>query len=345
MEKRNEKNIPFFILLGFVTLLFLWLLKPFFYPIFWAAVIAGISRPLYFRITNRIGRPTLSLFLLFFSIVFVMMIPLTGLGIMIFNESSDLYQLAKPGQQSLNDGFQRILDALTENYFARVVGINRELVIAKTTEATRSLANYLVIHLKDLTQNTLGLMVQFGIMLYTLFFFLRDGEKFLTMITKIIPIDREQQQFLFRRFVAAARSTLKATLIIGGIQGAIGALVFLITGVKGAFVWGVLMVVMSIIPVVGCTIIWAPAGVIMLLMGNIWQGILILAAGFFIISTVDNLLRPVLVGRDVEMHPLLIFLSTLGGIALFGFSGFVIGPVVTALMMAVWEMHGKFYRR
>jgi predicted PurR-regulated permease PerM len=344
MEQRKENNIPFYILLGFVTLLFLWLLKPFFFPIFWAAVIAGISRPLYFRINDRLGRPTMSLLILFVSIVFVMMVPLTGLGIMIFNESADLYQVAKPGQESLNAGFQRILDALTDNYFARLVGVNREMVVARATEAVRSLANYIVIHLTDLTQNTLGLLVQFGIMLYTLFFFLRDGERFLAMTTKIMPMDGEQQQFLFRQFVAAARSTLKATLIIGGIQGAIGALIFLITGVKGAFVWGALMIVMSVIPVVGCTIIWAPAGIIMLLMGNIWQGILILAAGFFLISTVDNLLRPVLVGRDVEMHPLLIFLSTLGGIALFGFSGFVIGPVVTALLLAVWEMHEKFYQ-
>jgi predicted PurR-regulated permease PerM len=181
-------------------------------------------------------------------------------------------------------------------------------------------------------------------MLYTLFYFLRDGEKFMDMMAKVMPMDAEKQQFLFRQFIVAARSTLKATLIIGGIQGAIGSVVFLIGGVKGAFVWGALMIFMSIIPVVGNAIIWVPAGVIMLLMGNIWQGIMILAAGVFVISAVDNLIRPVLVGRDVEMHPLLIFLSTLGGIALFGFSGFVIGPVVTALLIAVWEMHEKFYQ-
>ena len=281
METKDNKNIPFFILMGIVTLLFFWLLKPFFFPIFWAAVIAGITRPLYFRINDRIGRPTLSLAVLFLAIVFTLLVPLAGLGMLIFNESSDLYQIAKPGEHSMNIGFQRIIGALTDNYFARMVNINREMVMARATEAVQSLANYILGHLTDITQNTLGLLVQFGIMLYTLFFFLRDGQRFLAMAAKIIPVDEEKQRFLFIRFIVTARSTLKATLIIGGIQGAIGALVFLIAGVKGALIWGVLMIVMSIIPVVGCTIIWAPAGIIMLLLGNIWQGILILAAGFF----------------------------------------------------------------
>jgi predicted PurR-regulated permease PerM len=287
----------------------------------------------------------LSLSLLFFAIAFVIVVPLTGLGMLIFNESADLYQTVKPGQESFNAGIQKIIDAFTDNRLARLIDINREMALAKATEAVRSLANYIVIHLSDITQNTLGLLVQFAIMLYTLFYFLRDGDSFLSMAAKIMPVDEEQQRFLFRQFITTARSTLKATLIIGGLQGAIGAIVFLIAGVKGAFVWGALMVVMSIIPVVGNAIVWVPAAAIMLLMGNIWQGVLIFAAGFLIISSVDNLLRPLLIGRDVEMHPLLVFLSTLGGIALFGFSGFVIGPVVTALLIAVWEMHEKFYNR
>jgi predicted PurR-regulated permease PerM len=344
MAHANTKNIPFLLLMGFVTLLFFWLLKPFFFPIFWAAVIAGMTRPLYSRINDRIGRPALSLSLLFFAILFVLLVPLTGLGLLIFNESTNLYQLVKPGPQNINVSFQRIIDGLTDNYFARLVDVNREMVIAKATEVVQSLANYIVVHLTKITQNTLGLLVQLGIMLYALFFFLRDGDRFMAMAGKMMPVDEEQQRFLFRKFISTSRATLKATLVIGGVQGSIGAILFLITGVKGAIIWGALMIVMSIIPVVGNAIIWVPAGVIMLLLGNIWQGLLILAAGTFLISTVDNLFRPVLIGRDSEMHPLAIFLSTLGGIAMFGFSGFVIGPVVTALMIAVWDMHEKFHQ-
>ena len=141
-----------------------------------------------------------------------------------------------------------------------------------------------------------------------------------------------------------ARSTLKVTLLIGGIQGILGGIVFFITNIEGALIWGLLMIVMAIVPVVGCSVIWGPAGVLMLLTGHIWEGVLILVFGVAVISMIDNLLRPVLIGKDVEMHPLLIFLSTLGGIVLFGFSGFVIGPIITSLLLAIWEMYDEFYR-
>lgn len=344
MENKKDKGIAFLALMAGATLIFLYLLKPLFFPIFWAAVIAGISRPLYFRINDAIKHPTLSLTVFFLLLILVIMIPLTGLGVMIFNESVELYQLVKPQEKGMNPSLQRIIDALTDNDFAKLALVNKDLLVSKATEAIRSIANYLLIHLKNITQNTLGLIVQFGIMLYTLFYFIRDGKKFVSMTGKFLPIDEEKRLFLFERFIAAARSTLKATLVIGGVQGMLGGLTFWITGVKGAFIWGSLMILMSIIPVVGCAIIWVPAGIIMLVLGHIWEGILILAVGILLISTVDNLLRPVLIGRDVEMHPLLIFLSTIGGISLFGFSGFVIGPVVTALLIALWDMYEKFYQ-
>jgi predicted PurR-regulated permease PerM len=179
-------------------------------------------------------------------------------------------------------------------------------------------------------------------MLYTLFFFIRDGDKFLGMAMRVLSLGQEREKVLYERFVATARATLKVTMIIGGLQGSLGGLMFWVTGIEGALVWGVVMILFSIVPVVGCSIIWIPAGVIMLLMGHFWKGILILAFGVFVISMVDNLLRPILLGRDVQMHPLLIFLSTLGGLSLFGFSGFVIGPIITSLLLAMWAMYDQF---
>ncbi len=344
MENDKEKKTAFFVLMAAVTIIFLYLLKPLFFPIFWAAVIAGITRPLYLKLNDRIGRPGLSITLFFLVLLLVIMIPLVGLGIMIVDESMDIYQLVKPGGKELNAGLQRIFNALMDNEFAKLVLINKDTLIAKATEALQSLSNYLFVHIKNITQNTLGFVVQFAIMLYTLFYFIRDGGTLLSMAGKLLPIDDEKRIFLFNRFIITSRSTLKATLVIGGIQGMIGMLMFWAAGVKGAFIWGSVMIIMSIIPVVGCAIIWVPAGLIMLLIGHFWQGILILAVGILVISTVDNFLRPLIVGRDVEMHPLLIFLSTIGGIALFGFSGFVIGPVVTALLISLWDMHEKFYQ-
>jgi predicted PurR-regulated permease PerM len=122
----------------------------------------------------------------------------------------------------------------------------------------------------------------------------------------------------------------------------LGGIIFLITDIEGAVIWGLLMIIMAVVPVVGCSIIWGPAGILMLLSGQIWEGVLILASGILVISMVDNLLRPILIGKDVEMHPLLIFLSSLGGIVLFGFSGFVIGPIITSMLLAIWTMYEEF---
>jgi predicted PurR-regulated permease PerM len=341
----KNSNISFFAILVLVTILFLYLLWPFFFPIFWAAVIAGVFEPLYNRINEKLRRPNLSTVILFLIIALIILLPAGIVGTLVFNESVQLYQALSPDTKHMDRNFQHLINSITSNSIAHLFHINKAMLIAKTTEIAQGITNYIFIHLTQLTQDTLGLLVKFAIMLYTLFFFVRDGDRFLRMAMKVIPLGMGREKFLFDRFIVTARSTLKVTLIIGGVQGVLGGIVFFITDVEGALIWGLLMILMAIIPVVGCSIIWVPAGILMLLTGHIWEGVLILAVGTLVISTVDNLLRPVLLGKDVEMHPLLIFLSTLGGIILFGFSGFVIGPVVTSLLIALWEMYEEFYQQ
>ena len=345
MGNTKNSNIPFFIIMGLATVLFLYLLKPFFFPIFWAAVVAGIFRPLYRRINDRLNRPSFSTAILFLIIVLIIFLPALIIGTLVFRESLHLYETLKPDAQNIDRNFRHIIDALADNPFADLFRINRAFLVEKTAEVVRGITNYIFVHLKELTQNTIGLIVKMAIMLYTLFFFIRDGEKFLRMAMRLSNLGMGRERFLYERFIVTARSTLKVTLIIGGIQGILGGLIFIATNVEGALTWGLLMILTAIIPVVGCSIIWAPAGILMLLTGHIWEGVLILAAGVLVISTVDNLLRPILIGKDVEMHPLLIFLSMLGGIVLFGFSGFVIGPIVTSLFLSILQMYEEFYRQ
>ncbi|MBU4121373.1 MAG: AI-2E family transporter [Proteobacteria bacterium] len=345
MGNTKNSNIPFFIIIGLVTVLFLYLLKPFFFPIFWAAVIAGIFRPLYRRINGRLNRPGLSTAILFLIIVLIIFLPALIIGTLVFRESLQLYETLKPDAQNIDRNFRHIIDALADNPFADPFRANRAFLVEKTVEVVRAITNYIFVHLKELTQNTIGLIVKMAIMLYTLFFFIRDGEKFLRMAMRLSNLGKGRESFLYERFIVTARSTLKVTLIIGGIQGILGGLIFIATNVEGALIWGLLMILTAIIPVLGCSIIWAPAGVLMLLTGHIWEGVLILAVGVLVISTVDNLLRPILIGKDVEMHPLLIFLSMLGGIVLFGFSGFVIGPIITSLFLSILQMYEEFYRQ
>jgi predicted PurR-regulated permease PerM len=344
-ERDHHGDITFFVILGLVTILFLYLLWPFFFPIFWAAVIAGVFRPFYRWINGKLNRPNLSTAILFVLIALIILLPAGVVGTLVFNESVQIYTGLSPDAKQMDKSIQKFINTIADNSISHMFHINKAFLIAKTTEVAQSITNYIFVHLTQLTQNTLGLLVKFAIMLYTLFFFVRDGGQFLQTGMKVLSLGMGRERFLYERFMTTARATLKVTLIIGGIQGILGGIVFFVTGVEGALIWGLLMILMAIVPVVGCSIIWVPAGILMLLYGHIWEGILILAVGTFVISTVDNLLRPILLGKDVEMHPLLIFLSTLGGIILFGFSGFVIGPVVTSLLIALWQMYQEFYRK
>lgn len=345
MGPLKNGNVFFFIVLGAVTLLFLYLLQPFFFPIFWAIVIAGIFQPLYRRINQRLNRPNLSTVIIFLFIAVIILLPLGSVAKLVFTESFQLYETLKPGTRNIDRNFQRILDAMTDNPLAESLPIDKELLSEKAAEIMRSIASYIFVHLKSLTQNTLGLLVKLAIMLYTLFFFIRDGDRFLQSAIRLFPLGLGRERLLYERFIVTVRSTLKVTLIIGGIQGVLGGILFFITGIEGALIWGLLMILMAVVPMVGCSIIWAPAGIIMLISGYIWEGVLILGAGVLLISMIDNILRPVLIGKDVAMHPLLIFLSTLGGIVIFGFSGFVIGPIITSMLLATWDMYDEFTKK
>jgi len=338
----RNSNILFFLVLGVVTLLFLYLLKPFFFPIFWALVIAGIFQPLYRWINRRLHRPNLSMTIIFLFIALILLLPLGTAGKLVFTESVQIYETLKPGTRNIDQNFQRIISVIADNPLADSLHIDKGFLSEKAAEIVRSIANYIFVNLKELTQNTLGLLVMMAIMFYTLFFFIRDGDKFFQSAIRNFPLGMGRERLLYERFVLTVRATLRVTLIIGGIQGVLGGILFLITDIEGALIWGLLMILMAVVPVVGCSIIWAPAGILMLINGYIWEGVLILGVGVFVISMIDNVLRPILIGKDVAMHPLLIFLSTLGGIGLFGFSGFVIGPIITSLLLAVWDMYGEF---
>jgi predicted PurR-regulated permease PerM len=344
METSRIQNISFFAALVIVTTLFLYLLKPFFFPVFWAAVIAGISTPLFRRVDEKLNRPTLSAAVVLVIVILIIILPGGIIGTLLFAESMQMYGAMNTEGDNIGKSIETITGAIRNNPYVASLHLDEKFLTDKFSEIARSISNFMFVHLTDLTQNTLLFVVQFAVMLYTLFFFIRDGDKFLVMAIKLITFGKNREKILYERFVTTARATLKVTLIIGGIQGFLGSLIFWFTGIEGAIVWGAVMVFAAIVPVVGCSIIWAPAGVIMLLTGHTWEGVLILASGVLVISMVDNLLRPVLLGRDVQMHTLLIFLSTLGGISLFGFSGFVIGPIITSLLLAIWAMYDQFYR-
>lgn len=343
MSNPKTQNTLFFISLAAITILFLFLLKPFFYPIFWAAVFASIFRPLYLRLLRKTGRPNCSAAVMLLAILVMILLPLVLIGTLLVNESFHIYTALSEDHSQIREFVDGIPDRIMNNEYIKRLNINEEMLAGKFSGLAKDLTNFIFNNLKGLTQNTLIFIGMFLVMLYALFFFIRDGDTFLKTASHLLPLGDERERMLYERFTSAARATLKGTLVIAFLQGSLGGLLFFIVGIEGALIWWVLMVFLAVIPGVGCSIIWFPAGVIMLFNGYLWEGITIFVTGLFIISSIDNILRPILVGRDIQMHPLLILVSTLGGIAVFGISGVVIGPIITALLFSLWEMSGRYF--
>ena len=343
MEMQKVRKNIFFAILIIGTVAFLTLLKPFAYPIFWAAVIAGIFGPLYKRINRRLRKPNVSTAIMVLLVVFVILLPLAFVASVLLAQAVDMYSALRD-TAAMKERAHTLFELFKGNPTFEKLELDEVTLTEKFYGVAEGISRYIVGYLTDLTQNTLLLIVNFVVMLYCLFFFIRDGDRLLRGSLYILELKDEIGNRIYERFASTARATLKGTLIIGLIQGTMGGVLFWAVGIENAIVWGVIMILTAMIPGIGCAIIWAPAALILLATGHLWQGIVIVAVGSLVISSVDNILRPVLVGKDTQMHPLLIFLSTLGGIAVFGISGFVIGPIITALLSTLWEIYEKHYQ-
>lgn len=344
MDFTKVRNYLFLGLLAAVTIGFLATIKVFAYPIFWAMVIAAIFYPLYNWLNKKIKHPDLSSTVTMATIFLVIVIPFSILGTLIVRQSLNLYSSINNNRTQIIQTVQDATHWIKNNPFTKQLNINDEFWVEKFSQLTEKTTTFLVNSITSFTQNSVVFMIMFVIMFYALFFFLRDGKKLLQKLMHLCPLGDRYEKKLYERFTSTARATIKGNLILGAIQGGLGVILFALTGIPGALIWGVIMMLFCVIPGLGSFIVWFPTGLIALLSGHVWQGIVIFTVGALVISTIDNLLRPILVGKDIQMHPLLVLFSTLGGIVVFGASGFIIGPIIAALFMAFWDMYEEYYR-
>ncbi len=339
---KKMRSVVFFGLIILLTLGFLYLIRPFAYPIFWAAVFAIMFYPGYQRLNTHFKRESLNAMLMVLLVVVAILIPVTLIALLLVNQSLELYRsvshwpVLDPGS---------IFEKLQPTFVGPYLETFQQEWRSYAEAVTQGLSSFLFTQLRVFTQNSFAFFLMLFLMLYTLYYFFKDGTKMTARVMHLSPLGNQYELLLFNRFTSTVRATLKSTFIIGGVQGMLGGILFWVTGVNGALVWGVLMGAFSILPAMGSFIIWVPAAIIMLLTGNIWQGVTILLVGAFVISLVDNLIRPPLVGKDTQMHPLIVLFSTLGGILLYGISGFVIGPIIAALFLSVLSIYDFYYER
>lgn len=335
------KNRFFFLLIGVFSVLFLYVLQPFFYPLFWASVIAILVYPYYEHLARLMRSQSAASIIMVLSVLVLIILPVILVGFLVVKESVNLYAAAKDSDFVLQPVSEMFRGTFLAPYLEQIKGLWQEYA----TEVTQSVGGFLVGGFRTITQNTINFFGMLFLCLYSLFFLLKDGKKILARIMELSPLGDKYDRALYNKFSETVVATLQSTLFLGIIQGSIGGLLFYVTGVPGALVWGVVMVALSIIPAAGSFLVWIPAAVIQLAIGNIWQGVTILAVGLGIISVIDNVLRPLLVGKEMEMHPIVVLFSTLGGLVIFGISGFVIGPVLASLCLALFSVYEQYYRK
>ncbi len=334
MKERLSKVSSLVVLVG-VTLLFLYILSPFFFPVFWAAIIAALARPFYDLLNRKKHLPNLNALATIFLLLVVLLLPLTLIGTMLIDESVRLYDTIEQG--TFSDQVEKTLEALQNTRLMQHFNIDSQMLTAKLSELAADASKFIFNSLGNLTQNLIVFLVMFAVMIYTLYYLLRDGDRILKACFRLFPLNEKRSRIIMDQFLTITKASLRSTLILGGLQGIAGGALFWLTGIEAPIMWGVLMMLTSVLPI-GSTIIWAPAGIIMLFLGRTWQGLTILLVGTFVVGIIDNLLRPLLVGRETQLHPLLIFLSTMGGLVVFGFSGFIIGPVIASVLLSLWTM-------
>ncbi len=341
MNFKTIQNFAFIAILFVVSAAFVWILLPYMMPIFWATVLAILFHPINEKIVKWLkGKRALASALTLSAVILALIIPASILGALFFNEAKNLYDIAIV--QYANEDVT--ITRLTERIDAVLpFSIDTQELVSKFVHTVKSYGDNISSFAFGVGKTSVDFAVKFVVMLYILFFFLKDGPKWTERIMHVLPLGTKKERYLLRQFSKMVRAVFKGSFVIALIQGALGALLFAIVGIPSPIVWGALMMLFAFIPAVGPALVWVPAVIILFFTGKIQEALLVLLGGVFVIGTIDNLLRPFLLGKDTDLPDLLIFLSVLGALSVFGMVGIVIGPTIAALFLAVWELFEKEY--
>jgi predicted PurR-regulated permease PerM len=332
----------FLLLLALISLAFVLLLRPFGGAILWGVILAIVFAPLNRRLCeNMRQRRTLAALATEIIILVMVILPLMLVVASLVQEGTGVYRRFESGELNFGRYFQRVFDSLpawAHHLLERFDLNNLGDVPAKVAAALTKAGQFLFAQAVNLGQNTFSFVISLFVMLYLLFFLLRDGDRLALRIREAIPLRAEQQNALSNRFTAVIRATIKGNIVIALLQGTLGGIIFWILGIRAVLLCGAVMALLSLLPAVGAALVWVPAAIYFLVTGSVWRGVILFAYGIFVIGMADNVLRPILVGKNIQMPNYLVLISTLGGIAVFGINGFVIGPLIAAMFLALWDI-------
>jgi predicted PurR-regulated permease PerM len=347
-RRDTHRQNRFFLIFCIIGLLILGapIIKLFIVPFMLAATLVTIFHPLYEVLVKALWHnKTLSAAVCCGLIIFCAVIPTYGAGYLIANQAIELYSTAESKVVEImkkgGEGTLGKLSSYKHNRWLRKINIDWGTSLQ---EGIKSAAKVVSVVINKTSTSVLAILVNLLITLFTMFYLFIDGEAFVRRLNHLIPLRQEYKDLIYSRFLQTSRATVKATLIAGLIQGVLGGTTLLLFGIKSWMLWGIVMVILSVIPMMGAGTVLIPAGIIQIIIGNVWQGIALIAISVFVISNIDSFLRPRLVGMQAKMHDLVIFFSTIGGIAVFGIMGFIIGPVIAALFITILDIYSTEFR-
>lgn len=342
MRPPDLEHKSFLLLLAVVTIAFLAILFPLFGAVMWAVALAILFGPLHDRMLKRLkGRENWAAICTVLVVLVLVILPSVMTAVFVVQEGSVLVERLRSGEIDLASYYRQLVGVMPEWAsgmlerfgLADLPALQKKLT-ASAAQGTQPIAMQVWL----VSQAALDFAVSFVVMLYLLFFFLRDGEAITQRIRRAAPLNQQQQRRLFGNFTAVIRATVKGNVVVAALQGALGGIALLVLGIPGAFLWGVVMAFLSLLPAVGAALVWGPVAIYLLVTGAVWKGVVLIAFGTLVIGLVDNLLRPMLVGKDTKLPDWVVLVTTLGGMSLFGLNGFVIGPVIAAMFIAAWDL-------
>jgi predicted PurR-regulated permease PerM len=344
----NLRTAFVLLLVAAVSALFLAVAWPFLEPLLLGALLAGLFHPLYRWITRLVGgRQSLGAVLTLLVLFILVLGPVTAfLGIVVQQALSISDQAIPWLRQHLGAASTfNLHDWLVQRFPALADYVpSQEELLQHVGTAAKSAGAFLVTVLSRMTATTAAFILNLFVMLYAMFFFFKDGKKILERIFYYLPLSDEDETGMLARFSSITRATIKGTVVIGIIQGTLAGIAFWMAGIQGAAFWGTIMTILSIVPGIGAALVWVPAVIILFISGQYVAATLLLAWCAAVVGTIDNFLRPALVGRDAKMPDLLILVGTLGGLFLFGPIGFIVGPIVCGLFLTVWDIYGATFK-
>lgn len=329
----------YYLLLTLITILFVSLIFNFAAPILWSIVVSIIFYPLYEKLLLMTNKKSLSSMLSLILILLLVIMPSIAVLGLIGNELINFINSSE--NYSFEQYFQMIPNESAINQLIAWSGLSINDLIEKADDFLISASKMLYQSVSTISANVINFFVSLFIFIYLTFFFLRDGEKILQHCMDAFPMKNEDESYLLDQFQKTTRATIKGTVMVALAQGFLGYLTLLLIGINGALIWGAVMALLSIVPAVGTVLVWLPISLVLFLNGEIMDASLLIFSGVFIIGMIDNLLRPILIGKEIKMPDYLILLTTIGGISIFGITGFIVGPIIASLFISIWSLSSR----